>query len=1604
MKKLVLIFCFLLVLTFQVFAQGTAIPPGSVSGTWTATGSPYNINGEIYIDTLNTLTIEPGVIVLFAGHYKFNIYGRLLAQGAEGDTIVFTAVDPVEGWHGLRFQDTNFNGQDSSKVEYCKIEYGNATGTIPDHRGGGIYCHTSTNVLIKNCSIINNHADLEGGGIYIGTSYVGLVGPDIENTIIRNNSADIRGGGIFGQYATPNIEDVVISGNTANGGGGVYFFSESTPFLTNVTVKGNTANMSGGGLYFRSCNPSLANVIITGNKANYEGGGVFCYDNAHPDFENVTISGNKSDTYGGGLFVEDNCNAMLIGCIVWDNAPDQIYEGIRATDVTYSDIEGATGVWPGTGNTNEDPLFAEPIDPNNAPTTAGDVHITWANYPTNDATKSPCIDTGDPTKYDPDGTRADMGAYYFDQYLGTHIPGGNVSGTWNTAGSPYYILGDIEILNYGNETSLTIDAGVEVIFMGHYKFTINGQLLANGEDGNMITFTIDDTTGFYQYPDLPNGGWHGLRFMGGRGTRDASSLSFCDISYGKAIGQADDANGGAIYTQYNAEVNISSSNIYNNIATGNGGAICSKYTWSDITLFDNLIFNNNAQHGGGVYMTDANLIHFYDNIIYGNTAESAIAGGSGGGIYCSYSSTPTFDGDTIRNNEAYSGGGFYAEQAGPQLSNVVIRNNNADSGAGVYCTSWANIYFYQVAIKNNISDNSGGGLYCEGSSPELHHVLIVENEAGLNGGGLFVTGIDSSPEFYNVTLSDNSATNSGGGLYISSSSEYIFYNSIFWGNIPDQIYTSTRDGEILYSNVQGSWPGNGNIDVDPNYVDPINDNYHLSPFNLTGDDKNPLIDSGTPYNVQLPYTYFEEEPDPNGSWINMGAYGGTDEAAISVTFADGDVDEDEEWESDEMQILTQVITVFDQITLTIQSGTFIDIQDPSIGFEINGSLLAVGTPDNPISFAPNLSGRSRVDTWQGFTFTNIATESSLFDNVIIENAVNGIDLGGNSIDVLNTQILYDPPARDISDGTGIVVGDDSNPNIDNCDVENYNKGIEVKNNSTPTITNSRVRNNPESTRQDEIGIEITESASPLIDLCEIDHFPTGIKIENLTRVTSTPTLTNSRVRNAPESTRENEIGILISGSVEMTIDDCDIEDYPYGIRYLGTGQPTGRVTPTLTNSRVRDNPETTREVILKTGVFVDDLLNFEIDNCDINYYNTAIDIQNDVRIISTPTLTNSRVRNAPESTRDDKIGLRLTGDIYATVDYSEFVNCDSALIINGANTHADINHNLIYMLDLTPIDTAIYANLSTNLEIYNNTIYDYTYGFVAENVTAHFYNNIIWNTDFPIVNLSSNLNVDFNDIVGGYGRANIDSDPMFSDPDNEDFNLMGGSPCIDAGDPSSPQDPDGTPADIGRFYFHQQPTPVVLSSFNAAIIDASPTLNWTTQSETDNIGWNVYRSESEIIEQSAQINHQMISGAGTTSEPTHYEFTDGYEVVPTNTYWYWLESINFSSQTDIYGPIALTIPEDIEPEELPEYTALIGNFPNPFHSKNNPTTISFAIKEGEIGNLTIFNIKGQQVENVQFEQGNWNYKWNSTEHSSGIYFYKLETENFKAVKKMIMLK
>ncbi len=216
-------------------------------------------------------------------------------------------------------------------------------------------------------------------------------------------------------------------------------------------------------------------------------------------------------------------------------------------------------------------------------------------------------------------------------------------------------------------------------------------------------------------------------------------------------------------------------------------------------------------------------------------------------------------------------------------------------------------------------------------------------------------------------------------------------------------------------------------------------------------------------------------------------------------------------------------------------------------------------------------------------------------------------------------------------------------------------------------------------------------------------------------------------------------------------------------------------------------------------------------------------------------------------------------------------------------------------------------------------------------------------------------------------------------------------------------------------YSDDPPLPVTLSTFYALYSSGTPTIYWATECEEENQGWNIYRGEDAdalINNETITINPALIPGAGTTQQITNYQFEDEHTVDAGNTYWYWLESVDFSGVTEIHPATYLTIPSG-DPPPVPILYGLHQNYPNPF----NPSTIitfSLTAEDAENAEVIIYNPKGQIIKVFNDliinsdEKGSiiWDGKdQNGNAVSSGIYLYKMRSDGrYTSTKKMILMK
>jgi hypothetical protein len=186
--------------------------------------------------------------------------------------------------------------------------------------------------------------------------------------------------------------------------------------------------------------------------------------------------------------------------------------------------------------------------------------------------------------------------------------------------------------------------------------------------------------------------------------------------------------------------------------------------------------------------------------------------------------------------------------------------------------------------------------------------------------------------------------------------------------------------------------------------------------------------------------------------------------------------------------------------------------------------------------------------------------------------------------------------------------------------------------------------------------------------------------------------------------------------------------------------------------------------------------------------------------------------------------------------------------------------------------------------------------------------------------------------------------------------------------------------------------PVELTSFTATSENGEVHLKWTTATETNNQGFEILRSAGNNKEWQ---NAGYAAGFGTTTEPKSYSFVDSK--LDAGEYTYRLKQIDFDG--------TVTYSEEVKVEvEIPLVYSLEQNYPNPF---NPSTTIKYSLSEDGFVKLSVYNLLGEEVTtlvNNEQKSGRYEVNFDASKLASGIYMYRLESNNFLSIKKMILIK
>ncbi|MCA9432005.1 MAG: right-handed parallel beta-helix repeat-containing protein, partial [Candidatus Omnitrophica bacterium] len=281
-------------------------------------------------------------------------------------------------------------------------------------------------------------------------------------------------------------------------------------------------------------------------------------------------------------------------------------------------------------------------------------------------------------------------------------------------------------------------------------------------------------------------------------------------------------------------------------SAGEGGGVYCRH--SDLQLVRCSVDNNG---GGGISFWLPNQVQL---------TESSFPRNLGPGCNLWESQSSRFISCVMEENR---GSGLFCDHSSPTLTDCTLASNSSEIGGGVHLESFSDPNFISCSIIQN-SARQGGGFYtgftCE---PNLENCTISQNEA--EQGGAFYLSRADGPVMRNCSILENSSIREGGAFYSESSEvrlnnctvagnrslegkasglfftgshdQSFIINSILWNTGDEVAYQNGTAPVVTRSVVRGGFPGEGNLDTDPMFVDQTNHDYLLSL-------NSPCIDSG----------------------------------------------------------------------------------------------------------------------------------------------------------------------------------------------------------------------------------------------------------------------------------------------------------------------------------------------------------------------------------------------------------------------------------------------------------------------------------------------------------------------------------------------------------------------------------------------------------------------------------------------------------------------------------------------------------------------------------------------------------------------------------------
>jgi len=529
-------------------------------------------------------------------------------------------------------------------------------------------------------------------------------------------------------------------------------------------------------------------------------------------------------------------------------------------------------------------------------------------------------------------------------------------------------------------------------------------------------------------------------------------------------------------------------------------------------------------------------------------------------------------------------------------------------------------------------------------------------------------------------------------------------------------------------------------------------------------------------------------------------------------------------------------------TVIVRDGTYyenINFNGKAITLKSeNGATTTILDGSNADSVVVFDNGEVLSSILRGFTVRN---GRAIHFSASVLGLGGGIFCKNSSSPMIEECVLTDNYAE--NDGGGIACIDSSSPTINDCEFHANDAymggGIYLQTNSSPTLLNCTFTDNT-AQRAPYAGyggaMHCDQNSSPYLQYCTFTNNTADFGGGLHCRDNSVATVTNCTFLS---NTADYGGGVHVSGNASMTMTDCTIDDcyavYDGGGLYSNSnlaltnctflGNSAGRhgggmgftsSAPSLNNCTFTNNSCANNG----GGMWFNNGSTPTLIDCTFTN-NTASDAGGAIAARNDGAESHAIIEEcvfksntAPEGSAVSSVSSAhvftkcefSSNNATNTAGYGGAVYLVNALSASNyfvnclfSKNNSDGNAGAIHLRSVHPV--------FINCTITGNTAVSGGGMRLDDTSAATLKNVILWGntaTSHPnIDDYSGTVYYTYSDVAqsGGGGTGNIDTDPLFLDPANNDFRLQSGSPCINTGDPNSPLDPDGTRADMGVIPF-----------------------------------------------------------------------------------------------------------------------------------------------------------------------------------------------------------